>query len=164
MSRILVTGGSGMIGSALKNVLPGATYISSKDCDLTDAKETIRLFKYHEPEKVVHLAAKVGGVHANTAYIGDFYCQNMYINTNVLEASRLTGVEKVISLLSTCVYPDKAVYPLTEEQIHSGPPHESNFGYAHAKRMLDVQSRAYRQQYGCNFVTAIPRLKIIKNS
>ena len=59
-------------------------------------------------------------------------------------------------MLSTCIYPDNAIYPLTEEQVHNGPPHNSNFGYAYAKRMLDVQSRAYRQQYGCNFITAIP--------
>ena len=66
------------------------------------------------------------------------------------------NIKKVVSLLSTCVYPDDAIYPLTEEQIHLGPPHASNFGYAYAKRMLDVQSRAMRQQYGCNFITAIP--------
>ena len=65
---------------------------------------------------------------------------------------------KVVSLLSTCVYPDAAyiTYPLTEDQLHLGPPHSSNFGYAYAKRMVDVMSRAYRQQYGCNFITAIP--------
>jgi GDP-L-fucose synthase len=65
-------------------------------------------------------------------------------------------VEKVISLLSTCIYPDIVSYPLTEEQIHNGPPHSSNFAYAHAKRMIDIQSRAYRKQYGCNFITAVP--------
>jgi GDP-L-fucose synthase len=67
-------------------------------------------------------------------------------------------VEKVVSMLSTCVYPDEKYvrYPLTENQLHSGPPHHSNFGYAYAKRMLDVQSRAYRKQYGCNFITIIP--------
>ena len=78
------------------------------------------------------------------------------MNTNVLEASRLCGVRKVISLLSTCIYPDKCKYPLSEDQIHNGPPHFSNYAYAHAKRMLDIQSKAYRNQYGCNFITAVP--------
>jgi len=78
------------------------------------------------------------------------------INTNVLEASRKYNVQKVLSVLSTCVYPDDIKYPLTEEQIHNGRPHHSNYAYAHAKRMLDVQSRAYRQQYGCNFITVVP--------
>ena len=68
----------------------------------------------------------------------------------------LGGVDKVISLLSTCVYPDNVTYPITEEQLHLGPPHPSNFGYAYSKRMIEVQSRAYRQQYGCNFMCAIP--------
>ena len=88
--------------------------------------------------------------------MGDFYRENILINSNVLEACRKYEVEKVVSLLSTCIYPDEVNYPLTEEQIHNGPPHASNYAYAYAKRMLDVQSRAYRDQYGCNFITAIP--------
>ena len=78
------------------------------------------------------------------------------MNTNVLEACRLVKVEKLVSFLSTCIFPDKVEYPLTEDKIHFGAPHSSNYGYAYAKRMLDVQSRAYRKQYGCNFITAIP--------
>jgi GDP-L-fucose synthase len=114
------------------------------------------LFRRVRPDYVIHLAAKVGGVKGNTDYVADFYTQNIQINTNVLDASFRYGAQKVVSLLSTCVYPDAATYPLTEEQIHAGPPHKSNFGYAYAKRMLDVQSQAYRQQYGCNFITAVP--------
>jgi GDP-L-fucose synthase len=78
------------------------------------------------------------------------------MNTNVLEMARKYKTKKVISLLSTCVYPDKVSYPLTEEQIHNGPPHKSNYAYAYAKRMLDIQSKAYREQYGCNFITVVP--------
>jgi len=78
------------------------------------------------------------------------------INTNVLDAARRYRVKKVVSLLSTCVYPDDAKYPLTPEQFNDGPPHSSNFGYAYAKRMVDVYSRALRQQYGCNFICAVP--------
>lgn len=155
-SKVLVTGGTGMIGSALQSLLKSARYVSSSECDLRDATATNRLFEESRPEFVIHLAAKVGGVKANTDYIGDFFLDNILINTNVIEASRRCGVKKVISILSTCVYPDEVVYPLTEDQVHAGRPHSSNFGYAHAKRMLDVQSRAYRQQHGCNFITAIP--------
>jgi GDP-L-fucose synthase len=88
--------------------------------------------------------------------MGDFYDENIRINTNILRACALNHVPKVVSFLSTCIYPDKARYPLTEDQLHSGAPHYSNYGYAYAKRMMDVQSRAYRQQYGSNFICAVP--------
>ena len=78
------------------------------------------------------------------------------MNTNLLHAAHVCGVTKVVSFMSTCVFPDNAEYPLTVEQIHDGEPHSSNYAYAYAKRMLDVQSRAYREQYGSNFVTVIP--------
>jgi len=152
----LVTGGTGMVGTALKKILPEAFYIGSKDCDLTDYAATYHLFERLRPARVIHLAAKVGGVKSNTDYIADFFRDNMLINTNVLECARIFKAEKLVSLLSTCVYPEKVVHPLTEDQIHRGAPHSSNFGYAYAKRMIDIQSRAYRQQYGCNYITAIP--------
>jgi GDP-L-fucose synthase len=153
---VLVTGGSGMVGTSLKKILPNAFYISSRDCDFRDHSETDLLFKKIVPDFVIHLAAKVGGVKSNINQMGDFYYDNILINSNVLESSRKYNVKKVVSLLSTCIYPDNVNYPLTEEQIHNGPPHFSNYGYAYAKRMLDVHSRAYRNQYGCNFITAVP--------
>ena len=154
--RILITGGTGMVGSALRDVTHQATFVSSKQYDLRDPVVVDQMFSRHNPDCVIHLAAKVGGIKANMDNLGDFYLENTLINTNVLEAARKFNVEKVLSLLSTCVYPNSALYPLTENQIHDGPPHESNFAYAYAKRMLDVQSRAYRKQYGCNFITAVP--------
>ena len=144
-----------MVGRALRKVLPSAIYLSSKD-DLRNLQTVDRLMSHNKPEFIIHLAAKVGGVKANMDNMGDFYHDNILINTNILESAKNHGVKKVISLLSTCVYPDKVVYPLTEDQIHSGAPHQSNYAYAYAKRMLDVQSRAYRDQYGCNFITAVP--------
>ena len=156
MTRILITGGTGMIGTALQEVAPKATFVSSKQYDLREVEQVEQMFGQHNPDCVIHLAAKVGGIKANMDNLGDFYLDNIMINTNVLEAAREFGTKKVISLLSTCIYPNSAHYPLTEDQIHDGPPHESNFAYAYAKRMLDVQSRAYRRQYGCNFVTAVP--------
>lgn len=154
--RILVTGGTGMVGSALREVLPEAIYLSSKDGDLRDQKITNDIFEKLQPEIVIHLAGKVGGVKANLTYLGDFFYDNIMINTNVLEACKKFKVKKVLSMLSTCVYPDDTTYPLMEEQIHNGMPHHTNYAYACAKRMLDIQSRAYRDQYGSNFITVIP--------
>jgi GDP-L-fucose synthase len=96
-------------------------------------------------------------VKANTDYVADFFDDNVKMNMNVLDACRERSL-KLVSVLSTCIYPDAPYvkYPLTEDQLHMGPPHPSNFGYAYAKRMLEVQSRAYRQQFGCNFISVIP--------
>jgi len=92
----------------------------------------------------------------NMKYKLTFLRDNILINDNVLHVSYEQKVTKVISCLSTCVFPDKVEYPLDETKIHSGPPHESNFGYAHAKRMVDVQNHAYKEEFGCNFTSAIP--------
>lgn len=155
--KVLITGASGMIGTAVREVLPEAAFVSSRNFDLRKTQDAERMYRYYEPDYMIHLAAKVGGVKANTDYIADFYRENILINTNVLEMAKKYKVKKVVSVLSTCVYPDKVTqYPLTEEQLHLGEPHPSNYGYAYAKRMLEVQSRAYRDQYGCDFVCAIP--------
>jgi len=146
----IITGGSGMVGSSFKSVLPDAEHVTRQQFHNLD---------YNIKDKsVIHLAARVGGVKANTDYIADFYYENSIINQKILDYAYTGGAKKVVSLLSTCVYPDAPYikYPLTEDQLHLGPPHDSNFGYAYAKRMVDVMSRAYRQQYGCNFITAIP--------
>ncbi len=139
-----------MVGSAFKKVVPNAEYLTRTELhnDFYDAGG----------KNIIHLAAKVGGVKANTDEIGEFYRINSVINQKLLHTAYQKGATKVVSLLSTCVYPDEpyVTYPLTEDQLHLGPPHQSNFGYAYAKRMVDVMSRAYRQQYGCNFITAIP--------
>ena len=149
---ILITGGTGLVGSSLKNGIK----LSSKDIDLRDWNKTITKFQNINPEKVIHCAARVGGLGGNMNYKGEFFYENIMINTNVLEASRQIGVKKVVSFLSTCVFPDDVEYPLTEKKIHLGEPHSSNYPYAYAKRMVDVQSRAYNEQYGTNYVCVIP--------
>ena len=156
--KVLITGGTGMVGSAFKNIdtKHNLVLIGSSEQDLTDYQSAFSAINEHNPDAVIHLAARVGGVKGNSDYVADFYSDNIRINTNVLLAAHSLEVGKVLSLLSTCIYPDNAIYPLTEEQIHNGAPHQSNFGYAYAKRMLEVQSRAYRQQYGSNFITAVP--------
>ena len=157
-SNILVTGGTGMVGKAIESICPNATFVGSSDCDLRSPLAVNELFLKHRPKFVIHLAARVGGVKGNSDYVADFFTDNIMINTNVLSYAHKFKVEKAISLLSTCVYPDKEyiTYPLTEEQLHLGNPHESNYGYAFAKRMLDVQSRAFRKQFGSKFMCAIP--------
>jgi GDP-L-fucose synthase len=156
--RVLITGGTGMVGSAFNNLKTAheLIFVCSKDYDLTSIKDTKRMFQDNSPDTVIHLAAKVGGIKANSDYMSEFLHKNMLINLNVLNSARIYKINKVVSLLSTCVYPDNPNYPLTEDQIHNGEPHESNFGYAYAKRMLEVQSRAIRKQYGLKYITAIP--------
>ena len=135
--KILVTGASGLIGSAIHRLaMPNMVYLSRKDGDLTDFNQTIKTFKKHRPAKVIHLAAQVAGIGGNMIHSGEYFRNNIMININVLEAARLTGTKKLISFMSTCVFPDKCAYPLNEKDLHNGPPHPSNFGYAYAKRML----------------------------
>jgi GDP-L-fucose synthase len=156
--KILITGGTGMVGSAFKSIQTKheLVLVGSADYDLRWANDCKSMIMDNQPDAIIHLAAKVGGVKGNTDYIADFFYDNIMINTNLLNVAKDQKVKKVVSLLSTCVYPNDVTYPLTEDQIHNGEPHQSNFGYAYAKRMLDVHSRALRHQYGCNYVTAIP--------
>ena len=150
--RTLVTGGSGLVGSTIESY-----YKPPRErLNLTDVYEIVRYITLNKIDSIIHCAAKVGGIKANSEQLGEFYYENIIMNSNVLEAARLTGIKKVVSFLSTCVFPSEATYPLTPDQIHLGEPHSSNYAYAYAKRMLEVQSRAYRDQYGCNFVTVIP--------
>ena len=151
-NKTLVTGGTGLVGHAIKDGIK----LSSKDCDLRDTQNTLKLFRKLNPTHVIHCAARVGGVGGNMSAKGEYYYDNIMMNTNVLEVSRLIGVKKLVSFLSTCIFPDKVEYPLTEKKIHGGAPHSSNYGYAYAKRMLDVQTEVYREQYNVNFVSVVP--------
>lgn len=150
--KTLVTGGTGLVGSTIDADIK----LSTKDVDLRDWNKTLELFEYLKPTKVIHCAGRVGGLGGNMNYKGEYFYDNIKINTNVLEASRIVGVKKVVSFLSTCVFPDDVEYPLSEEKIHLGEPHHSNYPYAYAKRMIDIQSRAYTEQYGVNYVSVIP--------
>lgn len=158
--KILVTGGSGLVGYALQNISNNYchdfVFISSNDCDLTDIKETFKFFDFIKPDYVIHLAAYVGGLFKNMKYKVDMYEKNTLINYNVLKCSHDTGVKKVISCLSTCIFPDKTSYPINEKMLHDGPPHFSNDAYAYSKRMLEIHSKAYQEQFGDNFICVIP--------
>jgi GDP-L-fucose synthase len=157
MQKTVVTGANGLVGSAIRQLnLPNTSYLTHEDVDLTDFSNTKKWFEEKLPENVIHLAAVVGGIGSNLIHSGEYFRKNILINTNVLESARLAGSKKLISYMSTCVFPDKCSYPLTEGDLHNGPPHPSNFGYAYAKRMLEVQSTAYRKEWGCNYVVLIP--------
>jgi len=163
MTTIMVTGGSGLVGSAIKDFVEANpkeneewVFLSSKDGDLRDRVETEAIFDKYKPTHVIHLAAKVGGLFANMAQKVEFYRENVLINDNIMELCRINEVKKLVSFLSTCIFPDKTSYPIDETMLHDGPPHSSNEGYALAKRLIDTMNRAYAEEYGCNFTSIIP--------
>ena len=154
MERILVTGSTGLVGRCFQ----GDKFIRSyhAGCDLKDPRRVDAMFNSVKPDAVIHCAAKVGGLQANMTQKGDFFYQNIMMNTNVIESARKSGVKKLISFLSTCVFPNDVEYPLSPEKIHLGKPHYSNDAYAYAKRMSDIQIQAYREQFGCEYFSVIP--------
>ena len=97
----------------------------------------IKYIKTNNIDSIIHCAAKVGGIKANTEQLADFYYDNVTMNNNLLHAAHVCDVKKVVSFMSTCVFPADASFPLTPEQIHVGEPHPSNYAYAYAKRMLE---------------------------
>jgi GDP-L-fucose synthase len=151
MLKLLVTGGYGLVGSHIKSDIKIGSEI-----DLTNPHLTYEAFEKHKPTHIIHCAGKVGGLGGNMKYKGEYFYDNIMINTNVIESARKVGVENLVCFLSTCVFPDNIDYPLTEKKIHLGEPHSSNYPYAYAKRMADIQIRAYRDQYGLNYKSVIP--------
>ncbi len=155
--ELLVTGGTGLVGNALQKVRPDATYVSSKDYDLTKEVEVKAMFEKHRPANVIHLAARVGGIIDNISSPAEFIYQNVLMNTYIVHYANKYKVKKLIGLISNCAYPDKVEkYPMVEDQLHNGPPAITNFSYAYSKRTLEVQIKAYRSQYGCNYFSLIP--------
>jgi GDP-L-fucose synthase len=155
--KTLVTGSEGLLGTAIKKFSGENFYFAKRDdADLRDFEQTSKLFAHVKPKRVIHLAAKVGGVEANTNYPGTFFYENLSVNMNVLKNAQLFGVEKLVSFISTCAFPNESQYPLSSENLQDGEPHQSNNGYAYAKRMLEIQSRVFRKEFGCNFITLIP--------
>jgi GDP-L-fucose synthase len=165
VSKILITGGSGLVGYGIRyhtkkylEKYPDVEFIflSSSHCDLTNYNQSLEYFHKLKPDYVIHLAAVVGGLFKNMSQNVEMFEKNMLINMNVLKICHIMKVKKLVCCLSTCIFPDNIAYPINETQLHLGAPHFSNEGYSYAKRMLEVHCRLYQQQYNDNFICVIP--------
>ena len=160
-SKIFVAGHNGLVGSAIVRHLKaqGFTNIITADrrqCDLTNLNAVKTLFMLEQPEYVFLAAAKVGGIGGNSDYPADFIYENLMIQSNVISVAAETGVDKLLFLGSSCIYPKFAKQPITEDQLLTGPLEGSNDAYAIAKIAGIKMCQAYRKQYGLNAIAVMP--------
>ena len=154
---ILVTGGSGLVGKHLKDIMSDAIYISSRDTDLTDIDRVDAMLDFFKPKVVIHLAARVGGIVDNIANPVDYYEQNVLMNTNVLMKCHEYNVDRVIAMATSCSYPDIVEnYPMAEDNFFDGKPPYDNFSYAMSKRATVSHIDAYVKQYNKRWCYLIP--------
>ena len=160
-SKIYIAGHNGMVGSALCRKLKSLGYHnlilkSYKDLDLRNQKQTRDFFKKEQPEFVFLAAAKVGGILANSTFKADFIYDNLMIQNNILKNAHYYGVEKLLFLGSSCIYPKDSLQPIKEEYLLSGYLESTNEPYAIAKIAGLKMCEYFREQYGCNFISAMP--------
>jgi len=159
--RVVLSGGNGFLGSFVVEKLrvAGCQSIAtphSREYDLREKSEALRLYKELRPDIFIHLAAVVGGIGANRANPGRFFYDNAAMGLNAIEAGRIAGVEKFVCAGTICSYPKFTPVPFREEDFWNGYPEETNAPYGLAKKMLLVQLQAYRQQYGFNGIYLTP--------
>lgn len=160
-SKIYIAGHTGMVGSAIhrrlqKEGFSNFVLYTIEERDLTNQQVVKELFEKEKPDYVILAAAKVGGIHANNIYRADFIYQNLMIENNIIHQSYLAGVKKLLFLGSSCIYPKEAPQPLKEEYLLSGYLEYTNEPYAIAKIAGIKLCEAYRDQYGCNFISVMP--------
>src|SRR3954453_11173395 len=158
--RIFVAGHRGMVGSAVMRRLASenCTVLSAdrRELDLTKEEPTLRWLESNRPDAVVHAAAKVGGIAANSNFPVDFLCENLAIELNVIRASHAIGVQRLLFLGSSCIYPKHAKQPIAESELLTGPLEPTNEWYAIAKIAGLKMCQAYRRQYGDDYISAMP--------
>ena len=160
-AKIYVAGSNGMVGSAIVRALKAKGYInivvkSSKELDLKNQQAVHDFFNQEQPEYVFLAAAKVGGIHANNSYPATFIYDNLMIQSNVIQAAYDFNVKKLLFLGSSCIYPKFAPQPIKEEYLLTGSLEPTNEAYAIAKIAGLKMCQFYKQQYGCNFISAMP--------
>jgi GDP-L-fucose synthase len=159
--KIVITGGAGFLGGYVteglrkrgcKNILVPKI----EDYDLVNISDIKRMYDDMKPDIVIHLAAVVGGIGANREHPGEFFYKNLMMGVQLIEQARLRGIEKFVALGTICAYPKFTPVPFKEEDLWNGYPEETNAPYGLAKKMLLVQSQAYRAQYGFNSIFLLP--------
>ena len=160
-SKIYIAGHNGMVGSAIVRKLKAEGYTnllcrSSQELNLTNQQAVADFFAAEKPEYIFMAAAKVGGIHANNIYRADFIYENLMIESNITHQAYLNKVKKMLFLGSSCIYPKLADQPLKEEYLLQGYLEHTNEPYAIAKIAVIKLCENYRQQYGCNFISAMP--------
>jgi len=149
---ILVTGGSGLLGSSINIGLKP----TKDELNILNYENLCEYIEKNNVTSIIHAAARVGGVKSNTDYVYDFFSENIQMSLNVMNACKKYNINKSLYIVSTCAFPSESPLPLKEKYLHSGEPHFTNYGYAYAKRMLEVGSRALNQQYKLSSTCLIP--------
>lgn len=160
MSTILITGADGLLGNAIRRVgesYPNNEYVfcNRSTADLTKEEEVIAMYHSVRPDFVIHAAAKVGGIQLNRSFPADMFYENILMNSFMIHHAQRFNVTKMLCVSTACSFPD-GVPVLQEDLQQTGQPFEDNFAYGYAKRMADIQIKAYRKQYGVDYCLVIP--------